>query len=231
MCSSDLLHSTMDYPGVVVDPTTIEKRMGVLKDVRIPVRPHFGTIGLAPDTADIVDSVPPSIFGGNLDNWRLGAGAKVFLPVAVAGGLFSVGDPHASQGDGEVCGTAIECSLTGTFQFVLHKRGAVRVAEARDLDYPLIETEREWVVQGLSHPNYLAEYGQTAQSEIYKNASLDLAMRDAFRKTRRFLMTARGLSEDEAISLISVGVDFGVTQVANGNWGVHAVIRKSLFWR
>jgi acetamidase/formamidase len=67
------------------------------------------------------------------------------------------------------------------------------------------------------------------QSEIYKKSSIDLALRDAFRKMRRFLMTTRGLSEDEAISLMSVAVDFGVTQVVDGNWGIHAIIKKSIF--
>ena len=68
-----------------------------------------------------------------------------------------------------------------------------------------------------------------AQSEIYAKSSLDRAMRDAFRKMRHFLMTAKGLSEDEAISLMSVAVDFGVTQVVDANWGVHAVLKKAIF--
>jgi acetamidase/formamidase len=98
-----------------------------------------------------------------------------------------------------------------------------------DVTYPLIETYDAWIVHGFSYSNYLTELGDAAQSEIYKKSSLDLAMRDAFRKTRRFLMTAKGLSEDEAISLMSAAVDFGITQVADGNWGVHASIRKELF--
>ena len=77
--------------------------------------------------------------------------------------------------------------------------------------------------------NYLQELGKNAQSEIYKKSSIDLAMRDAFRKMRRFLMTTRKLTEDEAISLMSVAVDFGVTQVVDGNWGVHAIIKKNIF--
>lgn len=68
-----------------------------------------------------------------------------------------------------------------------------------------------------------------AQSVIYTKSSVDLALRDAFRKSRAFLMDTKGLTEDEAISLIAVGVDFGVTQVVDGNWGVHAVIKKALF--
>jgi acetamidase/formamidase len=82
---------------------------------------------------------------------------------------------------------------------------------------------------GFSFANYLNELGDKAQSEIYSKSSVDLALRDAFRKMRRFLMTTKKLTEDEAISLISIGVDFGVTQVVDGNWGVHAVIKKDIF--
>jgi acetamidase/formamidase/AraC-like DNA-binding protein len=223
-----VVHNRIDYPGVPVDHDTIEKKFDILRNVEIPLRPHFGVIGMAPAHADIVDSVPPAFFGGNLDNWRLGAGAKIFLPVAVAGGLLSIGDPHASQGDSELCGTAIECSMTGVLQIILHPKPTLS-GHILDLDYPLIETKDEWVILGFSHPNYLKELGDQAQSEIYKKSTVDLAMRDAFRKARRFLMTSQGLSEDEAISLLSVGVDFGVTQVVDGNWGVHAIISKSIF--
>ena len=224
-----VVHDRIDYPGIPVDHAKVEKNFDILKDIEIPVRPHFGVIAVAPDHAATVDSVPPSSFGGNLDNWRVGAGSVVYLPVAVAGALFSVGDPHASQGDAETCGTAIECSLTGRFQLILHKRADSTGKPFQDLTYPLIETEDEWVISGFSHPDYLKELGHDAQSEIYKKSSTDFAMRDAFRKVRRFLMSTYHLTEDEAISLISVAVDFGVTQVANGNWGVHATVRKALF--
>jgi acetamidase/formamidase/AraC-like DNA-binding protein len=225
-----VLHPTIDYPGVPVDHSAVVENHEILSGIHIPVRPHFGIIALAPDHAGLLDSTPPSSFGGNIDNWRLGAGARLYLPVAVAGGLLSVGDPHASQGDGEVSGTAIECSLTGTFRLRLHRRSCTR-GMLRDLTYPLIETPDAWVVQGFSHPNYLAALGETAQSEVYKRSSLDNAMRDAFRKARRLLMVGWGLSEDEAISLLSVGVDFGVTQVVDGNLGIHAVIPKGIFQR
>ncbi|HEY3677258.1 MAG TPA: acetamidase/formamidase family protein, partial [Bradyrhizobium sp.] len=111
---SGVLHPTYDYPGVPVAPETIRRRHGVLEGVRIPLRPHFGVIGVAPREAGLVDSVPPAYFGGNLDNWRLGKGAAVYLPVSVPEALLSIGDPHAAQGDGELSGTAIECSMTGT---------------------------------------------------------------------------------------------------------------------
>lgn len=223
-----VLHPTIDYPGVPVDHGTIEKTDDPLNGLHIPVRPHFGIMTLAPDYTGLLDSTPPSAFGGNIDNWRLGAGSRLYLPVAVAGALLSVGDPHAAQGDGEVSGTAIECSLTGTFKLTLHRRSQAR-GLFKDLTYPLIETEDAWIVQGFSHPNYLAELGEAALSDVYKKSSLDAAMRDAFRKARRLLMTGWGLSEDAAISLLSVGVDFGVTQVVDGNLGVHATIPKALF--
>ncbi|WP_250536893.1 acetamidase/formamidase family protein [Caballeronia sp. AZ10_KS36] len=224
-----VLHPTIDYPGVPVDHASVIENHDVLKNVTIPVRPHFGVIGVAPQQNGLIDSIPPSAFGGNIDNWRVGPGASVFLPVGVAGALLSIGDPHASQGDSELCGTAIECSLTGDFELILHKKHTLASQSFADLTYPLIETADEWVLHGFSHPDYLAEFGTSAQSEVYRKSTLDQAMRDAFIKTRRFLMCTKGLTEDEAISLMSVAVDFGVTQVVDGNWGVHAIIRKVLF--
>ncbi len=194
-----VVHSIIDYPGVPVDHSLVKENHGILKDVRIPVRPHFGVVGLAPKEADMVDSIPPGPFGGNIDNWRIGKGATMYYPVQVSGALFSVGDPHASQGDSELCGT------------------------------PLLETKDDWLIHGYSYANYLEELGANAQSEIYSKSSVDLALRDAFRKVRHFLMTTQGLTEDEAISLITVGVDFGITQVVDGNWGVHAIVKKALF--
>src|SRR5580698_7228943 len=224
-----VVHKTIDYPGVPVDHSTIKENHGILKNVRIPIRPHFGVMGVAPKEADYVDSIPPAYFGGNMDNWRVGKGATMFYPIAVQGGLFSIGDSHASQGDSELCGTAIECSLTGTFQLILHKKASLGGTSLAELNYPLLETQDEWVLHGFSFPNYLQELGPTAQQTIYEKSSVDLALKDAFRKMRAFLMTTKGLTEDEAVSLMSIAVDFGVTQVEDGNWGIHAIVKKSLF--
>jgi acetamidase/formamidase len=221
-------HETMDYPGVPVDHSTIEKRSGVLADVRIPARPHFGFLAVAPRESELVDSIPPGYFGGNIDNWRAGKGTKLYLPVAVRGALFSVGDPHFAQGDGEINGTALEFSLTGQFRFVVHKMQSEKRFLA-GLAHPLLETAGEWILHGFSYGNYLRELGRHAQSEIYRRSSVDLALRNAFRATRKFLIQHYRLSEDEAVALISLGVDFGITQVADGNWGVHAIIRKNMF--
>ncbi|MEC5398963.1 acetamidase/formamidase family protein [Uliginosibacterium sp. H1] len=224
-----IVHPTIDYPGVPVDHKTITKNENVLRNIRIPVRPHFGTMGVAPAEAEFVTSIPPNYTGGNIDNWRIGKGATLYYPVAVKGAMFSVGDPHASQGDSELCGTAIECSLTGTFQLILHKKNSLPGTPLADLQYPLLETQDEWLLHGFSYANYLAELGPKAQSEIYSKSSVDKALRDAYHKMRHFLMTTQGLSEDEAISLMSIAVDFGITQVVDGNWGVHAVVKKSIF--
>ena len=114
-----------------------------------------------------------------------GAGQRILL----------VGNTHAAQGDPELCGTAIEMSLTGTFQLILHKRNTLTGSLA-GLNYPLLETQDKWVLHGFSFANYLEELGPTAQQDIYKKSSIDLALRDAFRKMRSFLMTTKGLSED-----------------------------------
>ena len=222
-------HASIDYPGVPVDHDTIDKNSAVLPGVRVPVRPHFGTMGLAPVEADYVNSIPPGYFGGNIDNWRIGKGGAMYYPVAVPGGLLSAGDPHAAQGDSELAGTAIETSLTGVIQVVLHKQDTLAGTVLQGLDYPLLETDTEYVVHGFSYANYLAELGEDAQSEINNGSSVDNAMRDAFRKMRKFLMNAKGLSEDETITLMSVAADFGVTQVVDGNWGVHGIIPKGIF--
>ncbi|TYC58317.1 acetamidase [Rhodobacterales bacterium] len=222
-------HPTIDYPGVRVDHETIEKKEGILSGVKVPARLHFGTMGVAPEEADFVSTIPPSYTGGNMDDWRIAKGARMFYPVAVPGALFSVGDAHASQGDSELSGTAIEISLTGEFEFILHKKADLPGTVMEGLNHPLLENDDIWSVYGFSVTNYLAELGPDHQYEILKSSSLDNAMRDAFRKLRRFLMTVHGLSEDEAISLMSVAADFGITQVVDANWGVHGSIRKNVF--
>ncbi len=226
---SGVAHKIYDYPGMVVDHKNVHENHGILKDVRIPIRPHFGVIGLAPKEADIVNSIPPSYTGGNMDDWRVGKGAIMYYPVSVEGALLSAGDTHAAQGDSELCGTAIESSWTGVFQIVLHKQNQLERTILQHVRWPLLETADEWVIHGFSYPDYLTELGASAQDEIFKKSSVDLAMRDAFRKLRQFLMESHRLSEDEAIALISVAADFGVTQVVDGNWGVHASLKKRIF--
>lgn len=221
-------HDTIDYPGVPVDHSTIEKRENPIPGVRIPLRPHFGVMAVMPKENGLVDSVPPGNFGGNFDNWRAGPGSTFYLPVAVPGALFSVGDGHLALGDGEINGTGLECSLTGTFRFILHKRDRETKPFLRGLAGPLVETPDELILHGFSYPNYLRDLGQDAQAEVYKKSCLDHALRSAFHSSRKFLMDCWGLDEDAAVTVLSSAGDFGITQVANGNLGVHVVIPKSI---
>ena len=110
---------------------------------------------------------------------------------------------------------------------ILHKKADLPGTPLAELAYPLLETQDEWLLHGFSYANYLAELGPDAQNQIFKKSSVDLALRDAYHKMRHFLMTTQGLGEDEAISLMSIAVDFGITQVVDGNWGVHALVKRA----
>jgi acetamidase/formamidase len=99
--------------------------------------------------------------------------------------------------------------MTGTFQLILHKKADLGGTPVEQLNYPMLETQTEWLVHGFSFANYLQELGPDAQKTIYSKSSVDLALRDAFHKMRHFLMTTKGLTEDEAISLMSIGSILG----------------------
>jgi acetamidase/formamidase len=196
-----------DFEGKYLIPGTITHcpecdRQPALKGVRIPARPHLGTAGVAPAVDGRVSTIPPGEHGGNIDNWRTGAGATMYYTVQVDGGLFSIGDPHVSQGDGELSGTAIESSLNVLMQIVLRK----------DIQTPgpLLETPKWWIVHGF-------------------NEDLNLAMRDASTKMLSLLSDQVGLSKNDAYSLMSVAADFGVTQVVDGTQGCHVRIPRDIF--
>lgn len=189
------------FPGRITDPKSC-CREPALPGIRVPVRPHLGTAGVAPDVPGRVSSVPPGLHGGNIDNWRIGAGATMYYPVAVDGALFSIGDPHISQGDGEISGTAIEASLNVLMQLCVRK----------DFHFPspLLETSSDWIVHGFDD-------------------SLDGAMRNASLEMMRLLTEHHNMSRADAYSLMSVAADFCVTQVVDGKQGVHARIGRSIF--
>jgi acetamidase/formamidase len=114
---------------------------------KIPVNFHIGCMGLAPASHDFVDSIPPMPTGGNLDNRRIGVGTTMYYPIEVAGALISMGDAHTAQGDSELDGTGIETSLTGRFKLTVIKQADFTPAQ-KVLDFPLGETETEWIVHG-----------------------------------------------------------------------------------
>jgi acetamidase/formamidase len=109
------------------------------------------------------------------------------------------------------------------------KKASLAGTSLESLDYPLLETQDEWLMHGFSYANYLQELGDKAQSTIYEKSSVDLALKDAFRKMRAFLMNTKGADRRRGNLADVVAVDFGITQVVDGNWGVHAIIKKSLF--
>jgi acetamidase/formamidase len=124
------------------------------------------------------------------------------MPVHVAGALFSVGDGHAAQGDGEVCVTALETSMRGTFQLAVHKDQKLR--------WPRAETPTHFITMGF-HPN-LEEAAKIAVTEM-----LD------------YLVNEKHLDRDKAYILASVAVDLRITQLVDGNKGVHAMLPKAIF--
>lgn len=181
------------------------KTAEVAKGVVVPLtRPFFGIMGVAPHgSMGRISSAPPGIHAGNMDNKDLAAGAILYLPVHVAGALFSAGDAHAAQGHGEVDLTAIETGLRGKFQFIVRKD--------MKLTWPRAETPTHWMVMGL-------------------NPDLDEAMKIAVRETIAFI-TGRfpHLTREEAYMIASVAVDYHVTQVVDGTKGVHGMIPKAIF--
>jgi acetamidase/formamidase len=172
------------------------------RPVRVPVRPHFGVLGVLPEGTEAISTVPPGVFGGNVDNWRFGAGATVFLPVFQPGAGVYVGDPHFAQGDGEVCGTAIEASANAS----------VRLAAVDDLQLraPMLETATHWFTHGFGD-------------------DLDEAARMAVLEMIELLRWRIGLTADDAYSLASVAMDLGIAQVVDGVVGAHCAIDRSIF--
>ena len=172
--------------------------------IDLPLKPFFGSMGVAPPDSAKVNSAPPGVHAGNLDNKELVAGTTLFIPVHAPGALFEVGDGHAGMGNGEVDITAMETSLTGVFQFVVRKD--------LHLDAPRGETPTHYIAMGL-------------------NPDLTEALKMAVRQAIAFLVTEKHLSREDAYMLCSVGVDFNVTQAVDGTKGVHAMIPKNLFGR
>ena len=191
-----------DVPGVVTEPDPAS-REPFSRPVEVPVRPHLGVMGEAPD-GDRRSSIPPGVWGGNVDNWRFGVGAAVHYPVFHEGARFYVGDPHFAQGDGEICGTASEASLDVTLR--------LSIADDVDTNGPLLRTADQWFTHG---------FGDGVEA-------LHDAMAMAADEMLKLLVDRGGFSLDDAYSLASVAVDLGVTQVVDGTVGCHAAVDAAL---
>ncbi|MEM7212952.1 MAG: acetamidase/formamidase family protein [Pseudomonadota bacterium] len=168
----------------------------------LALKPFFGVMGVAPP-ADWgrVSSIQPRAFGGNLDNKELVAGTTLFLPVFAEGALFSCGDGHGVQGDGEVNVTAIETALRGIFEFHVHKG-----ANATD---PRAET-----------PTHLIT--------MFMHPDLDRCAEEALRQMIALIVDRIGISREDAYTLCSLAADLRITQTVNGNKGVHCMIEKAI---
>jgi acetamidase/formamidase len=175
-----------------------------LPGVVVPLKPFFGSLGVAPPAAvGRVSSNPPSRFAGNMDNKELTAGATLYIPVFVPGALFAVGDGHAAQGDGEVDQTAIETSLRGRLQLTVRK--------GETLNWPRAETASHYISMGA-------------------DPDLTVATRIAIQEMIDFLARTRGLTKHQAYQLVSVAGDVAVTQLVDRpTMGVHVKLPKSIF--
>lgn len=189
-------------------------------EVAFPLSPFMGLMGVGVDTTATVNSIPPTLAGGNLDINPLGIGSVLYLPVQLPGALFYTGDPHFAQGDGEVALTALEAPLRATFRLTVIKPGgkAPKVA----FSYPFGETPDYWIPVGLSDPDGPVGGEQT---------SLDLAMKTAVRNAIGFLHDELGMAKAVAYAYLSAAVDFQVSQVVDSTTGIHALIRKADFGR
>jgi acetamidase/formamidase len=199
--------------GTLPDDFTEPRRLNIALDLDrnvaklawgldLPLKPFFGVMGVAPPANwGRISSIQPRAHAGNLDNKELVKGATLFLPVHVPGALFSCGDGHGAQGDGEVCVTAIETALTGTFEFVVHKGAG--------LAYPRAETPSHFITMGM-------------------DPDLDQCAMRALRDMIVLIVDKTGLSREDAYMLCSLAADLRITQTVNGCKGVHCMLEKSL---
>jgi acetamidase/formamidase len=166
----------------------------------VPLAPFFGVMGTAPPPAwGMISTAPPRKNGGNLDNKELVAGSTLYLPIFVPGALFSVGDGHGVQGDGEVCVTAVETGLTGTFRLT--------VRDDMRLEWPMAETPTHMITMAF-------------------DPDLDDCVVIALRQMLDLICARAGLDRYQAYTLASLAADVRVTQVVNGNKGIHVMLAK-----
>jgi acetamidase/formamidase len=171
-------------------------------DLDIPLHPFFGSMGVAPPRdSGRISSNPPGIHAGNMDNKELIAGTTLFIPIHTAGALFEIGDGHAAQGDGEVDQTAIETSLRGRLQLVVRKD--------MHLTWPRAETPTHFIAMGM-------DKDLTRATQIAVQEAID------------FVAAHRGWSKMEAYRLVSIACDVRITELVDGNVGVHVMIPKSI---
>jgi acetamidase/formamidase len=197
------LPNDFPYSKSKVIPLDLQHMLGKFgPGIDIPLHPFFGSMGIAPPGGGRINSGPPWMHAGNMDNKELVAGTTLFIPVHVKGALFEAGDGHAGQGNGEVDITAMETWLTGTFKFIVHKD--------QHLLWPRAETPTSYISMGFDE-------------------DLKIATEMAVRNMIDFLVAEKHLSRDDAYALTSVAIDVDITQLVDGKVGVHAMCPKVIF--
>lgn len=184
------------------------------EDIHIPFEPFCGEMGVAPRQPGRLDAIPPRENGGNLDSRHLGVGTKIMFPVWVPGALFSCGDAHSAQGDGEINGTGIESNMTVTLRFGLTKNA--RLAEMRFITAPR---------RKLTVADAAGYYVTTAQGpDLFKNAQ------QAVRYMLDHLVSTYGLTRQQAYCLCGAAVDLKISQIVDvPNFMVSAYLPLSIF--
>jgi acetamidase/formamidase len=181
-------------------------------NITIPLEPFLGTIGVAPPSPAVLPTIPPSKWGGNLDTKRMTRGAIVFLPVGTAGALVSLGDAHGAQGDGEVCGSAIETSCVAALRITLHKNTSIRFPMFRSL------ASRQQC------------NGPATHSTTGIGSDLYVASQEAVRGMIDWLVRNCKITPVEAYFLCSVCVDLSVNEIVDQpSWVVAANLPLSVF--
>lgn len=196
-----LLAEDFPEPEIKIWSLDREKGYAQFKDMRIPLRPFLGCMGLAPGNDEELSTVPPTNHGGNMDCRELGVGSTVYLPVQTAGAFFSCGDGHAAQGHGEVCGTAIETPIRATLRFELCK------------NQPWVTTPQYQTppMAQIANPiPDLGTYGVLGVSpDIFEAAKI------ATRNLVQWLVSTKGLTPGEAYILASVAADLKIVEIVN----------------
>ena len=185
-------------------------------DIRIPLQPFCGTMGVATDEPGQHDVLPPTKGAGNIDTRHLNVGSKLYLPVFVPGGMFSAGDCHAAQGDGEVCVTGIECPMAFTLRFGLRKDRSLKPWRYQFVTPP-----------GALQPRY-DEKGYLACTalgpDLMENA------KNAVRDLIEWLVVEKDLGREDAYVLCSLAADLKISQIVDQpNFGVSAYLALSVF--
>jgi acetamidase/formamidase len=203
-CSGFVRENCTPGAGMSSIPLDRERMIGrFAPNIEIPLRPFFGSMGVAPPPAHgRVSSNPPNIHAGNLDNRELVAGTTLWIPVHVPGALFEIGDGHAAQGDGEVNQTGIETSLRGRVQLTVRK--------GMTLAWPRAETSTDYISMGT-------------------DVDLTVATRIAIQEMINFLVATKGLDKHKAYQLTSLAGNVAVTQLVDGTMGVHVKMPKAVF--